>query len=97
MKTATVTIINQAGLHARAASRLAGLCARYAADIHIRRADGSAASARDGRVDGKSILSLMMLAAVKGSELHIEADGPDETEALQAICDLIADRFGEAE
>ncbi|MGI9251443.1 MAG: HPr family phosphocarrier protein [Pseudohongiellaceae bacterium] len=88
MKKATATIINNAGLHARAASKLADVAARFSSSITI---------GHDKVVDGKSILSLMMLAAVKGTELNIEADGTDEEEALNAILELIANRFDEAE
>jgi phosphocarrier protein len=86
MQKTTVTIINKAGLHARAASKLAQLTAKYDCDIKI---------GHDKMVDGKSILSLMMLAAVKGTELNIEVDGNDEDKALKAIVALIEDRFGE--
>ena len=86
MQTTKVTIINKAGLHARAASKLAELTSKYGCKIRI---------GHDKMVDGKSILSLMMLAAVKGTELTIEADGDDEDTALKAIVALINDRFGE--
>lgn len=86
MQSSKVTIINKAGLHARAASKLAQLTAKYEANIRI---------GHDKMVDGKSILSLMMLAAVKGTELTIEVDGKDEDQALKAIVALIDDRFGE--
>lgn len=82
----SVEIINKAGLHARAASKLVALSSSFACDVKI---------GHDKLVDGKSILSLMMLAAVKGTTVRIIVDGPDEKKALQAICDLIADRFGE--
>ena len=49
------------------------------------------------KVDGKSILSLMMLAAVKGTTLTVQADGPDQQEALKAVADLVNERFGETE
>ena len=83
-----VTIINKAGLHARAAAKLANVCSEFASDIHI---------GHEKKVDGKSILSLMMLAAVKGSILTVQADGLDQQEALKAIADLVNDRFGETE
>ena len=87
MQSTKVTIINRAGLHARAASKLAELCSKYGCSIRI---------GHDKMVDGKSILSLMMLAAVKGTELTVEADGDDEATALKAIVALIDDRFGES-
>lgn len=87
MQNAKATIVNKAGLHARAASKLAELTAKYASDIRI---------GHEKMVDGKSILSLMMLAAVKGTELRIEVSGPDEDQALPAIVALIEDGFGES-
>ena len=86
MKQATVTIVNRAGLQARAASRLAALCAGFDSAVKI---------GGERLVDGKSILSLMMLAAAKGSELQVIVDGNDENEAMAAIEALIADGFGE--
>lgn len=88
MVKAKIEIINNAGLHARAASRLVALTSTFAADIKV---------GHDKMIDGKSILSLMMLAAVKGTELNIEADGPDEEQAVKAILALISDRFGEGD
>ncbi len=86
MVKTTVEIINRAGLHARAASKLAALTASFSSTIQI---------GHEKMVDGKSIFSLMMLEAVRGTTLSIEADGSDEEQALQAIVDLIQDRFGE--
>ncbi len=86
MQTKTLTIINKAGLHARAASKLAQLTAKYSSDVRI---------GHSKMVDGKSILSLMMLAAVKGTEITVEVDGDDESQAMEAIVALINDRFGE--
>lgn len=82
----TVTIINKAGLHARAASKMVALTSSFASDIKV---------GRDKLVDGKSILALMMLAAVKGTDIRIIVDGPDEQKALAAICELVNNRFGE--
>lgn len=86
MKTAKVTVINKAGLHARAATKLSKLAASFASQVRI---------GHEKMVDGKSILSLMMLAAVKGTELSVEVSGEDEDEAMSAILELINDRFGE--
>ncbi len=83
-----VEIINKAGLHARAASKLAELAAGFASDIQV---------GHEKMVDGKSILSLMMLAATKGTMLKITADGEDEEDAISAIVSLINDRFQEGE
>lgn len=83
-----VEISNKAGLHARAASKLAELAASFGSDIKV---------GHEKMVDGKSILSLMMLAAVKGTTIKITADGEDEEAALAAIVALINDRFEEGE
>lgn len=88
MKTATATIVNKAGLHARAASKLVQVTSAYSSDVRI---------GREKMVDGKSILALMMLAATKGTEVRIEVDGKDEQAALDAILELIANRFDEAQ
>jgi phosphocarrier protein len=88
MQKVKVEIINKAGLHARAASKLAELTAAFSSDIRV---------GHKKMVDGKSILSLMMLAAVKGTELSIEIDGTDEDLAITAIVALINNRFGEDE
>ncbi len=82
-------IINKLGLHARAAAKLTGLTSRFSSEIKI---------SKEGRsVDGKSIMSVMMLAASKGTELSVSADGDDETDALNAIEALINNRFDEEE
>lgn len=82
-----VTIINKLGLHARAAAKLINTTGQFSSQIRID---------KDGReVDGKSIMSVMMLAASKGTELTIRADGEDEEAAIDAIEALINDYFGE--
>ncbi len=82
-------IVNKLGLHARAAAKFVGLASRFESSIKI---------AKDKReVDGKSIMSVMMLAASKGTTIELVVDGNDEQEALLAIKTLIADRFGEEE
>lgn len=84
-----VTIVNRLGLHARAAAKFVTLAARFESDIHL---------ARDGRrVNGKSIMGIMMLAAGKGTRLHLSADGRDERQAVDELRTLIAERFGEHE
>ncbi len=88
MPEAQVEIINKAGLHARAASKLAELCASFGSSIQI---------GHEKMVDGKSILSLMMLAAVKGTTVTIITEGDDADEALNAIIELINNRFDESE
>ncbi len=84
-----VEIINKLGLHARASTRLTQVAGRYASDIVIARGDR--------RVNAKSIMGVMMLAASKGSRLTIEASGLDEQEAVVALAELIGNRFGEEE
>ncbi len=82
------TIINKAGLHARAAAKLVELTGAMESAVRI---------GHEKMVDGKSILSLMMLAAVQGTEISIEVDGPDEESAMPAILALIQNRFDEAQ
>lgn len=81
------TIVNRLGLHARAAARLVQTANRFQAEITIAR-DGQAANA-------KSIMGVLMLAAAKGSDVTIRAEGPDGAEAVAAIGDLIEAGFGE--
>jgi phosphocarrier protein HPr len=82
-------IINKLGLHARASAKLTQTAGGYASDIWL---------SRNGRrVNAKSIMGVMMLAAAKGSKIVIETDGADEAVAMQALQSLIADRFGEGE
>jgi phosphocarrier protein HPr len=89
MLKATVTINNKLGLHARASAKLTKLAGSFACDVHM---------SRNGRrINAKSIMGVMMLAAGLGSEVEIETDGIDEQHALQAIVALIADRFGESQ
>lgn len=83
----TTTIINKLGLHARAASKFVTTASAFGCDIK---------AGKDGKmVDGKSIISVMMLAASKGTELELEFDGSDERKASEAITTLINNRFGE--
>ena len=84
-----VTIINKLGLHARAAAKLVGCASAFSSRIQ---------AGKDGQmVDAKSIMSVMMLAAGKGTVLDLHIEGEDEEAALQALQDLIANRFDEAE
>ncbi len=89
MVRAETAIINKLGLHARASAKLTQLAGRFASDVWMER------GAR--RINAKSIMVLMMLAAGKGSTVVVETDGSDEQVANEAIIELIADRFGEAE
>ena len=82
-----VEIVNQLGLHARASAKLTQLAAQYKSEVWL---------ARNGRrVNGKSIMGVMMLAAGIGSKVEIEVNGADGMEALAALKKLIADKFGE--
>jgi phosphocarrier protein len=84
-----VEIINKLGLHARASARLTQVAGRFEADVWL---------SRNGRrVNAKSIMGVMMLAAAKGSTIMIETVGADENEAMRAVEELIASRFGEGE
>jgi phosphocarrier protein HPr len=84
-----VTIINKLGLHARAAAKFVSCAAAFSSTIH---------TGRDGKlVDGKSIMSVMMLAAGKGSVLDLRIEGRDEDAALAALQTLIENRFDEPE
>lgn len=87
--SATVTIANRLGLHARPAMTFVDAAGAWKSRITVRRTDN------DQPVDGKSIMQLLMLAATKGTELEIVATGPDAQGAVDALCDLVASRFGE--
>ena len=89
MRQQEAEIINKLGLHARAAAKLTQLAAKYQCDVSL---------ARNGRkVNAKSIMGVMMLAAGKGCRVTLETDGPDEEEAMNAIVALIGDYFGEGQ
>ena len=87
MTTCEATIRNRLGLHARAAAKFVHLATRFRAQIRV---------SRDGRVmDGKSIMGILLLAAAQGTTITITADGPDEHEAMTALCQLVDGGFGE--
>lgn len=89
MPQAEVDIVNKLGLHARASAKLTQLAAQFKCDIWL---------SRDGRrVNAKSIMGVMMLAAGIGSRVAIETEGPDADAALAALTKLIADKFGEGQ
>ena len=90
MPACEVTIINKLGLHARAAAKFVDVAGRYPCQVRVGRSP-------DSYVDGKSIMAVMMLAAGKGTDIHLHTEGEQEDEALQAIQELVADRFGEGE
>jgi phosphocarrier protein NPr len=84
-----VRVVNRLGLHARAAARLVRTASAFRSRVRLERADRSASA------DAKSILSVLMLAASRGTELRATAEGADEREALDAVCGLIEGGFGE--
>ena len=89
MQKQVVEIVNKLGLHARASAKLTQAAARFPCGVFL---------SRNGkRVNAKSIMGVMMLAAGKGSTVEIETDGPQEEDALAAIAKLIADKFDEGE
>jgi len=87
MLSSEVTIINRLGLHARAAARFVKLASEFSSEITVER--------NGKRVNGKSIMGVMMLAAGRGTTLKLEVSGDDEQEALSRLETLIAERFGE--
>lgn len=82
-------IINKLGLHARASAKLTQLASKYQCEVWIMR--------NNKRVNGKSIMGVMMLAAGKGSRITVETNGEDEQQCSTAIINLVAERFGEGE
>lgn len=89
MPSAELTIANKLGLHARASAKLTQIASRFAAEIWL---------SRNGRrVNAKSIMGVMMLAAGRGAAVTVEAVGADADAALAAIRELVADKFGEGE
>ena len=89
MQQLEVEIVNKLGLHARASAKLTQLASTYQAEVWMTR--------NGRRVNAKSIMGVMMLAAAKGTTVTIETSGADEDEAMQALTQLIADKFGESE
>lgn len=84
-----ITIINLLGLHARASAKFVSTASRFQSNLNV---------TKDAKtINGKSIMGVMMLAANKGSEITLQSDGPDEKEQLNAMVELINNRFGEAE
>ena len=84
-----INIINKLGLHARAAAKFVTLASVFNSDIQLER--------NGRRVNGKSIMGVMMLAAGKGSQLTLIISGNDENEAMERLGDLVAQKFGEDE
>jgi len=87
MTSRSVVVVNQLGMHARAAAKFVHLAARFQASVRV---------ARDRHVmDGKSIMGILLLAAARGSTITISADGSDESEAVAALTALVESGFGE--
>ena len=87
MTSRSVAVVNQLGMHARAAAKFVHLAAKYQSHIRV---------ARDTReMDGKSIMGLLLLAAARGSTIRISAEGGDEVEAVAALANLVQTGFGE--
>jgi phosphocarrier protein len=89
MQRRELEIINKLGLHARASAKLTQLAAKFESDVQVMR--------NDRKVNAKSIMGVMMLAAGKGSKITVEIDGPDEAAAMDAIAKLVGDCFGEGQ
>ena len=90
MPARQITIINKLGLHARASAKFVGVAGQFPCQIRAGRTPES-------MVDGKSIMAMMMLAAGKGTNLHLHTEGEQEDEALNALVELINNRFDEGE
>ncbi|MBA1188567.1 HPr family phosphocarrier protein [Pseudomonas entomophila] len=90
MPAREITIINKLGLHARAAAKFVGVAGRFPCQVRIGRT-------ADALIDGKSIMAVMMLAAGKGTQVHLYTDGEQEQEAMDAVVALIENRFDEGE
>jgi len=84
-----IEIINKLGLHARASAKLTQLASKYRCEVWMTR--------NKQRINAKSIMGVMMLAAGKGSTVLLETDGSDERECMQALIELINNKFGEPE
>ena len=89
MITKKITISNKLGLHARASAKLTKLASSFRSEVFMSR--------NERRVNAKSIMGVMMLAAGLGAEVEIETDGADEAAAMQALLQLITDKFGEGQ
>lgn len=89
MRSESIEIINKLGLHARAAAKFSTLASQFECKIEVKHLGRT--------VNGKSIMGLMMLAAARGTTIKISTDGDDEQAAMEALSQLIAQRFGEPE
>lgn len=89
MISKTVTLKNKLGMHARASSKFVETAKNFESDVIVYK--------NGEKVNGKSILGLLMLAAAVGDEIEITTQGPDEKEAMEALLKLVEERFGENE
>jgi phosphocarrier protein len=87
MQERKLTIVNRLGLHARAAVKLVSLCSKYVSEIVI--------VANGRRANGRHMMAILLLSASMGATISIEANGPDEVEAVTAVTRLISNGFGE--
>lgn len=87
MTTRSVTVVNQLGLHARAAARFVHLATRFRSQIRVK--------SGEKLMDGKSIMGILLLAAARGTVITLTADGPDEEAAVEALFHLVQSGFGE--
>lgn len=90
MPACEITIINKLGLHARAAAKFVGVAGRFPCQVKI-------GHSPESMVDGKSIMAVMMLAAGKGTTVHLHTEGTEDNDALNALCALINNYFDEGE
>jgi phosphocarrier protein len=90
MPARQITIINKLGLHARAAAKFVGVAGKFPCQIRVGRSP-------DSMVDGKSIMAVMMLAAGKGTDIHLLTEGDDAQAALDGLIELIENKFDEGE
>ena len=89
MQRRELEIVNKLGLHARASAKLTQTAAQFSSEVWISR--------NERRVNAKSIMGVMMLAASRGTKIVLETEGPDEVSALETLAQLVANRFGESE
>ena len=89
MQRRELEIINKLGLHARVSAKLTQLAAKFESDVQVMR--------NNRKVNAKSIMGVMMLAAGKGSKITVEISGPDEEQAMDAISKLVGEYFGEGQ
>jgi phosphocarrier protein HPr len=90
MPACEITIINKLGLHARAAAKFVGVATRFPCQVRLGRT-------AESLVDGKSIMAVMMLAAGKGTSIHLHTEGEQDEDAMQAVVSLINNFFDEGE